>query len=648
VCAASTFTFDATFFETECIGRFLQMDTHPSESESVGYLVEREEKLSAASISVLVDRRHAVEKESLRWDVMGVAVPQASQHAKVSLLAWTNHVRVVIGSGNLTEPGYRSNLEVFGSLDLKKSGGAKTEVMATLAFLRDLANYAVGTDGAKTAKGRTVAALDRVKALIAGWRKAETEKRSPKVVFGRPGASVLKQVVAQWPDRQPPTDVFVLSPFFDAPGPGQAIAKEVAAILSRRGTTVTVFVRVAYLPDGKVRVHAPLEMVRRLQETADVSIVSVAMEQDGDPRELHAKMLALGNKKWCALLIGSSNFTSLGLGASATRANFEANLLYSAKTSDRSYRALDRIWPESGEEIDVESKLNIWNTKEEAEEGEGAPCLPIAFQDAVYMPGQAPALEITLASGLPVVWSIQLRDGVEVLSSRDGIVQGRHRCALSGSEPPLLLNVSWTENDKSFSSAWPVNVADPGALPPPAELRSLSLDELIAVLSSTRPMHQAVIDVLRRRGRSKKNSDEHLDPLRRFDSPTLLRRSKRFAAALEQLKKRLERPAASPDALAWRLNGPVGPLQLATALQREAKLNGEARFCLAELALVVASINPGAIAVGGVPQSHVVTSLNGLVAELQREASLVEATTNENVSRLDTYVTAVFQKVRRP
>jgi hypothetical protein len=84
VCIASTFTFDATFFETECVGRFLQMDNHPSESESVAYLVEREEKLSAAKVCALVDRRHARDKESLRWDIIGVLVPKAIQHAKVS------------------------------------------------------------------------------------------------------------------------------------------------------------------------------------------------------------------------------------------------------------------------------------------------------------------------------------------------------------------------------------------------------------------------------------------------------------------------------------------------------------------------------------------------------------------------------------
>jgi hypothetical protein len=83
VCVATSFTFDATFFETECVGRFLQMHTHPSESESVGYLVEREEKLAAARVCALVDRRHARDKESLRWDVLGVIVRKAIQHAKV-------------------------------------------------------------------------------------------------------------------------------------------------------------------------------------------------------------------------------------------------------------------------------------------------------------------------------------------------------------------------------------------------------------------------------------------------------------------------------------------------------------------------------------------------------------------------------------
>jgi hypothetical protein len=86
VCIATSFTFDAAFFETECLGRFLQMSSHPSESESVGYLIEREEKLAGTKVCTLIDRRHARDKESLRWDVLGVLVPKEFQHSKVTLL----------------------------------------------------------------------------------------------------------------------------------------------------------------------------------------------------------------------------------------------------------------------------------------------------------------------------------------------------------------------------------------------------------------------------------------------------------------------------------------------------------------------------------------------------------------------------------
>jgi hypothetical protein len=29
ICISTSFTFDSMFFEAECLGRFLQMDTHP-------------------------------------------------------------------------------------------------------------------------------------------------------------------------------------------------------------------------------------------------------------------------------------------------------------------------------------------------------------------------------------------------------------------------------------------------------------------------------------------------------------------------------------------------------------------------------------------------------------------------------------------
>jgi hypothetical protein len=60
---------------------------------------------------------------------------------------------------------------------------------------------------------------------------------------------------------------------------------------------------------------------------------------------------------------------------------------------------------------------------------------------------------------------------------------------------------------------------------------------------------------------------------------------RRLAAALEGLRDRLERPAFNPDALRWRLHGPVGPLALARQVSEE---EGEgAAFMIAEVAMTV-------------------------------------------------------------
>lgn len=64
-CVATTFTFDAAFFEEHCLSRFLGMDTDPAEDART-YLIEREDKLSQAFSAVLVDQLHVPQNRSLR------------------------------------------------------------------------------------------------------------------------------------------------------------------------------------------------------------------------------------------------------------------------------------------------------------------------------------------------------------------------------------------------------------------------------------------------------------------------------------------------------------------------------------------------------------------------------------------------------
>ena len=136
--------------------------------------------------------------------------------------------------------------------------------------------------------------------------------------------------------------------------------------------------------------------------------------------------------------------------------------------------------------------------------------------------------------------------------------------------PPSALAVAWSSPEGGERrSWWIVNVTDGSRLPPPEELRDLPLQVLLEILSSARPLHEALARAKHQSGAAGPTLRD-LDPLRRVDtSQYLLKRVKRVSTALEGLGVRLGRPAFSLDALRWRLEGPVGPLALARRLCQE-------------------------------------------------------------------------------
>ena len=643
ICIATTYTFDATFFETECIGRFLQMSAHPSETASIAYLIEREEKLAGARVHALVDRRHARDKESLRWDIIGVLVPRATQHAKLAVLAWKDHVRVIIGSGNLTEPGYRKNVEVFGTIDISRDeGGDKAALGATLNFLEELADLGVGASDPATPKGRLRDSIRQARQHVRAWQAVQTRADSVPV-FNSPSRSALRELEQLWPAGSPPREGYVVSPFFDHPPNDGRALDSFKAVLAKRGDTETRFyVKTELLPDGRTRVYAPKRICESQRERDRVEIYPLTREQQGELREVHSKLLSLGSDDWRVLMIGSSNFTGAGLGANGRIANTEANLVYRLKTSDSSFRRLERIRPDHEDEaLDPDSPKLIWEPCfEEDEDGGGASLLPAAFEEALFDPGTNASLKLTLTDALPTEWSVRIPAGRTILEST-GTAAGVHTIAWGDGAPPFVLEVMWhAEDGQTLVANWPVNVSNPAALPPPEVLRSLTLDELLEILASTRPLPAAVTEAIRKRGKKGlRNSD--LDPLKRLDSQAfLLRRTKRLARALDRLRERMEGPALTRDAFEWRLRGVVGPLTLADALVREARLPGEAKFCLAELALTLRRINPEIPANGGLAVDVIRTCINEAIADIEARAVALPA--SSSTSMLDTYVTEAF------
>jgi len=120
-CLATTYSFEAEYFERYLVPRFLGLEFDPAESGE-SFLVEREEKLSFTQVIVLVNAAHYDPRQaSPRWLQLPVRVPNGVLHAKVTLLVWKNLIRVILGSANLTRAGYRHNREVASVLDFYDS-----------------------------------------------------------------------------------------------------------------------------------------------------------------------------------------------------------------------------------------------------------------------------------------------------------------------------------------------------------------------------------------------------------------------------------------------------------------------------------------------------------------------------------------------
>jgi hypothetical protein len=419
--------------------------------------------------------------------------------------------------------------------------------------------------------------------------------------------------------------------------------------MRQRGeTAVTYCLEVEDVPgkEGKARVRAPESLVntRPQRESATASVARIILERN---RPLHAKGICLADGTAFLYCVGSSNFTSAGLGLGDV-ANFEANLCYVTR-DDRGYKQMVQARPdfkELGRDVELQWQVKTDNDDEASWEM----TLPSPFISAIFdrregKPGSI-ILRFAAEPQPPPGWAVTTEDQDTIYDERMWEAAGRPTEVVvtwPNALPPAGFLVRW--HDSPGAAWWPVNVASADALPPPEELKDLSLDALIAVLTSARPLHVTLREYLRRKtsdgGTENKPRVNELDPHKRVDtSGFLLQRTRRVSWALSGLRARLERPVASQASLDWRLYGPVGVMALASAIEREAKSEAEKAFLLAELALELGRVRPQE-ARGCLPGKVVRESLLAMVATLRGKA---RACATAEVPNLDAYIKAAFRK----
>ena len=589
-CLATTYTFEPALFDEQCLGRFLDIESEP-DREDLAFLLERESRLGGVYAGVLVDQRQSGVEHSLRWDILRVRPKIGKQHAKLSLLVWTNHVRIIVASANLTESGYRFNQEVAGSVDLTPDNLDREIFSETIGFLAYLLSLVPGERLPEI--DRAEAFLRGTESLVRDWkplRRRQAIRRQlvftfPAIDSTQPGRSTLEEMIEACRNRGgSPSETWIASPFFDVNDESSRVTAALCKSMARRSLRRVSFCVPAIRDndpnsDAVPRLAAPkaLFVTPRSYQT-DVTIEMLPeIDDERNRRQWHAKMIALHGDSYSALLIGSSNFTSGGMGVGQYR-NAEANLLNIADRSVDGVKQLNSLWPEMDQVIDPEAAEWLGPHPElEEEERSGTPLLPAGFLSATYRAGDNRQIVLTFdPESLPEDWTVYAcgLEASELLSAtrwREGGGQPVVELKWMAAQPPLKLLVKWLDDEEFL----PINVEDTRTLPPPTQLQNMTADDMLMILAASDPsaafrawVKQQPTEVFDTDLDSATPID--LDPLRRYDlQATFLHRIRRRARILAQVRAKLERPVYGRQALDWRLRGMLGVRPLAERLARE-------------------------------------------------------------------------------
>jgi hypothetical protein len=631
---ATTFTLDTALFEEECLARFADVQSDPLRDGAL-YRIEREEKLASLKCAaVIADIHHCVGRRSLRWDLLAARPKSGVMHAKLSLLAWSEHVRIIVASSNLTNDGYRRNQECVAAIDFDDGFSDRALLDPLLAYFRDLLAITSGP-----AQARAEGLLNWVDGRIPKEQVTPARGLQRRVILLGPNRKNFFEQLAEMLPGEPPEQAHVVSPFFDPDLRENGPENSLWGLMKKRGTAEVHFhVAGEASPETNGwRLEVPEHVLNATPKgRGDVAtrlhpilVAGVPTDTGPERRPLHAKTLMLSHEKWSALVIGSSNFTSAGMGLNAYARNYEANLVCFLRTpaSDSLRKALETRALRGGPAV-VRTPSTIFAPAfdPDSPEGDAPPPLPVFFGEAALDSSGDTHYELTLTFVLPSPegeWAIRLDQSVILTSSswRSQLQPTSIHLSLPRSgPPPSVLTVEWANGAHVVD--WPVNVSTADALPAPDELKGLSLAALLELLSSARPLHEALRAWLRRQPDDDDSNVELaielIDPHAKVDSSGfMVKRVQRACWAMQSLRARLEQPVLSSSAMAWRIKGPVGAYAMLEAMQRQCdpKLPDEWTFLLCELWRELAAV-PVKGGGGRAPEPESLQMMEGLIGDL--------------------------------
>jgi hypothetical protein len=341
---------------------FLEMDFLPSafglgawDDRSWTTRIALEKRLFELDAAVIITeaRRYHGRPRSLRLAVRPAVSPRGSAlHAKVTLLLFDRGVRLIVGSANLTEQGYRRNREAVAVLTASQSS-KKEAALITQAL--------VGMDAA-LAPWLTDDARNLIRCSIETLQPWVNETTDPDTAFlwSYGQTKLWRDFLARWPVGEHIKRISILSPFWSEDA-GVTLTAFLAEL--KKSGVLAADAEVRLLtdafegPDGQFMPVLPLGytaydwVTLGVKATAQVVSPIIHPEELGGmegftgTRPLHAKVVLMEGTRSGLAYLGSANFTARGWGflSSYAAANVEAGLVLRRSMQGAT---LDKLIPE--------------------------------------------------------------------------------------------------------------------------------------------------------------------------------------------------------------------------------------------------------------------------------------------------------------
>jgi phosphatidylserine/phosphatidylglycerophosphate/cardiolipin synthase-like enzyme len=611
---ATSYEFQSDFLETDFLPSVFSLGAWDDRRQTSRIAMERRLAEMTGAVILLDPHGYRTRPRSLRIEVKPAPAPSRGKlHAKILVLVHEKAVRLLVGSHNLTEPGWRKNLEISTVLT---AGPGQTGQISLIREALETGREILQPWWSAAAQGFHELALTRLNTFGAG-QTLETDE----FVWSGPERPLWRRFLDRWPASERIKAITILSPFWSEESSSNPINRLLDILDEREQLGTDSRIRlIAETEPGSRRPQLPVEMVKALAKRGGVTIEAAAFDplvpgeefqtEDNEiRRQLHAKMVCVEGEKTIQTYLGSANFTrrGWGLGASSSQLNIEAGVILRRARAERE-ALLQLIPPIAGKWIvlaDTSVDMIAPMVSTDHEEYWPAFILDCRLATEVNNPS-ALELQITFLAealdGTAVILAPteDTQPEIMLLSLQPGEQDGIRRIPLDAENLKRLLRcqellVRWDGKSRLI----PLNVSEDARdqLPMGPHGKNPGEDDLLAYFQGRIsfedlfPDDEDDPDDLTEPDKQAKAALRSQVDTRRIQSYQV----REFVEALEGIRKSLTEAAAHERTMRLALLGPASPVRLAELINEANRANlrtpSAAAFQLLELIHLVAAIS---------------------------------------------------------